>query len=171
MISIRRATAADYKLLSEIGTRSVFESHGHSAPPAEFNLFLREKFSEEAFRAELDDPENIYHIILYDDVPAGYSKIRLNTGHPEMQQENVTKLERLYLLKEFYGLQLGAELMNHNVRFSKKHHQAGMWLNVWVENHRAFAFYKKQGFEIIGHHDYEISPRHSNPNYRMYLQY
>jgi ribosomal protein S18 acetylase RimI-like enzyme len=171
MISIRRATTEDYKLLSEIGIRSVTESHGHSAPAADFNAFIQAHFTEEAFRAELENPEHIYHIILYDGIPAGYSKIILNKGHPDMQEENVTKLERLYLLKEFYGLQLGAELINYNIRFSKEHHQAGMWLYVWVENHRAFAFYKKQGFQIIGHHDYEISPTHSNPNYRMYLKY
>lgn len=171
MISIRRATTADYRILSEIGIRSVTESHGHSASPEDFDPFVQRYFTEEAFRADLEDPGNIYHIILYDNVPAGYSKLKLNICHPVIKEEKVAKLERLYLLKEFYGLQLGAELMNHNVLFSKEHHQAGIWLFVWVENHRAFAFYKKQGFQIVGHHDYEISPTHSNPNYVMFLGY
>ena len=80
--------------------------------------------------------------------------------------ENITKLERIYLLKEFY---LGAELFEYNVRLAKENNQKGMWLFVWVENERAVNFYKKNGFVIIGSHDFKISETHSNPNHQMFL--
>lgn len=80
-------------------------------------------------------------------------------------------MERIYLLKEFYGLQLGLELFQFNVNLSKSNGQKGMWLFVWKENKRAVNFYQKMGFKIIGEHDFRISPNHTNPNHQMLLLY
>jgi len=102
---------------------------------------------------------------------AGYSKITLNTPNKNIISENVTYLSRLYLLEEFYGLDLGKELFSFNIKFSKKQQQNGIWLAVWVENYRAISFYKKMGFTIVGSHDYKISETHSNPNHIMYLPF
>lgn len=90
---------------------------------------------------------------------------------PHIQIENVTKLERLYLLKEFYSLKLGLELFNFNLELSKQNNQAGMWLFVWKENQRAVSFYKKTGFKIIGNYDFKLTETHSNPNHQMLLMY
>jgi len=83
----------------------------------------------------------------------------------------VTKLERIYLLKSYYGMEAGKKLFDHNINLTKDQYQMGMWLHVWIENHRAIAFYLKQGFKIIGSHDFEVSPSHFNPNHVMYLKY
>ncbi|MEO9209693.1 MAG: hypothetical protein ABI208_01270, partial [Ginsengibacter sp.] len=74
-------------------------------------------------------------------------------------------------LKEFYNLKMGLELMNFNIELSKSDNQVGMWLFVWIENVRALNFYMKNGFEIIGSHDFKISATHSNPNHQMFLKY
>jgi ribosomal protein S18 acetylase RimI-like enzyme len=83
----------------------------------------------------------------------------------------VTKLERLYLLKEFYGRNLGAELFNFNLNLSKEAGEKGLWLYVWKGNDRAIRFYQKQGFEIVGSHDFKISETHHNPNHQMFLKF
>jgi ribosomal protein S18 acetylase RimI-like enzyme len=88
-----------------------------------------------------------------------------------MPIKNVTKLERLYVLKEFHHLKLGLELFNFNVELSKKNNQAGMWLFVWTENLKAINFYKKAGFNIVGKYNFKISETHSNPNHQMLLLY
>ncbi len=171
MLSIQLATVTDVNLLSEIGSRTLVESHGHSASEKDINHYLNHNMTEEAYYEELINPENIYHIIYADGIPAGYSKIILNSPHVDVQQQNITKLARIYILKEFYGQDIGKDLFTYILELSKQHQQAGMWLNVWTENHRAIAFYKKQGFEIIGSHDFEVSPTHFNPNHVMYLRY
>ena len=168
MTSIAKATAKDFRLLADIGKTTLLESHGHSAKPADMEVYLQENYSDEVFKKELEDQNNIYHIIYHNDQLAGYSKIILNASHPNIQEENVTKLERLYLLKTFYGLNLGAALFRFNLELSKNNKQAGMWLYVWKENHRAIHFYKKLGFEIIGSYDFRISETHSNPNHQMF---
>ena len=80
------------------------------------------------------------------------------------------KLDRLYLLPEFFDKKLGIELLKHNIELAKKNQQKGIWLFTWIGNARAVNFYNKVGFKIIGSHQFKVSENHSNENYQMYLQ-
>ncbi|MBC7830133.1 MAG: GNAT family N-acetyltransferase [Chitinophagaceae bacterium] len=171
MTFIVKADEGDFQLLADIGKRSYIESHGSSAAAQDINMYVAEKYNNEEVKKELADHENIYHIISYDKKPAGYSKIIFDSPYSNIQFKDVTKLERLYLLKEFYSLKLGFELLEFNIELSKQNNQSGMWLFVWKENHRAVNFYKKYGFEIIGSYDFPITEAHSNPNHQMLLKY
>jgi ribosomal protein S18 acetylase RimI-like enzyme len=171
MILIVKAQEKDFQLLAELGKISFIESHGNSAATTEINKYVNNKYNNQQFKDELSDLNNVYHIIYYNNQPAGYSKIIFNFPHSNIPKKNVTLLERFYLLKEFYNLKLGFELLNFNIELSKKNQQAGMWLFVWKENQRALGFYKKNGFVIIGSHDFKITETHSNPNHQMFLLY
>jgi ribosomal protein S18 acetylase RimI-like enzyme len=171
MTTITQSTAADANLLSILGKQTFIESHGHSAPKADADSYIERNFTPEVFQAELNDEKNIYHIIYNNSTPAGFSKIILNYPHPSISHSNVTKLERIYILKRYYNLKLGAKLFKFNLNLSKENQQSGMWLFVWKENSRAIKFYEKRGFKIIGSHDFKISETHSNPNHIMYLEY
>ncbi|TAE40613.1 MAG: N-acetyltransferase [Runella slithyformis] len=171
LTSITKANAEDFQLLADIGKVSFIESHGNSASEDDINMYVSSKYNYDVFKQELNDPKSIYYLIHHDKQPAGYSKIILNAPHSNIQIENVTKLERLYLLKEFYSLKLGLELFNFNLELSKQNNQAGMWLFVWKENQRAVSFYKKTGFKVIGNYDFKLTETHSNPNHQMLLMY
>jgi ribosomal protein S18 acetylase RimI-like enzyme len=80
-------------------------------------------------------------------------------------------MERLYLLKEFYNLGLGKELLNFNIQLAKKNKQLGIWVFVWTENTKAIAFYKKMDFKKVGNHDFVLSPTKTNPNHVLYLEF
>jgi ribosomal protein S18 acetylase RimI-like enzyme len=170
-ISIIRATAQDSQLLAGMGRITFLEAHGNSASADIVTAYVDQNYSETVLTTQLTDPGNLYHLIYCSGAPAGYSKIIYNTTHANISATQVTKLERLYLLKDFYGLGLGLELLNYNIELSKKMNQAGMWLFVWKENHRAINFYYKTGFKIIGSHDFKLSEAHSNPNHLMFLNY
>jgi ribosomal protein S18 acetylase RimI-like enzyme len=171
MISLRRLTVADAAMLSEIGGISLIESHGHSAPAEIMHAYRSKAFTEEACRQELLDEANIFHAIFYKGEPAGYSKIVFHCPHPVVSLNPVTKMERLYLLKEFYALKLGQQLMQNAVDLSKAAGEKGMWLNVWKGNERALRFYWKQGFETVGESEFVLTETHSNPNWVMLLKY
>jgi diamine N-acetyltransferase len=171
MIKISRASDEHLPILTSIGSKTLHESHGRSAPAHIMNAYVDEKFSEAALKEELDDPNNIFHIIYYNNIPTGYSKIIYNIPIDPVPFSNITKMERLYLLEEFHGLKLGHELMEFNVNLSKQNNQAGMWLYVWKENHRALRFYEKAGFTIVGDGWFRLTEEHSNPNWQMYLEY
>ena len=171
MNAIERATLNDLKLLSAISKQTFIESHGQSASASDIDFYVNEKYSYEALKQELSNPNNIYHIIYHKAQPIGFSKIVLNSPISNYQLATVTKLERLYVLKAFHKLKLGQALFNFNVELSRTNNQSGMWLFVWKDNARALNFYLKNGFNIIGSHDFEISASHSNPNHQMLLKY
>ncbi|MBK8482914.1 MAG: GNAT family N-acetyltransferase [Saprospiraceae bacterium] len=171
MTSILKAEPKDFQLLADIGKKTFIESHGNSASMMDINKYVSEKYNLEVSEKELNDTHNIYHFIYYDEQAVGYSKIIFNSENSNLKNKNITKLERLYLLKPYYSLKLGLELLNFNIQLSKLNSQSGMWLFVWIENHRAFNFYQKTGFKVIGNYDFKISENHSNPNYQMFLKY
>ncbi len=132
---------------------------------------MAKNFKEKNFKEELETSENQYYLIEYQNETAGYSKVIFNKTCKDIPAENITYMSRLYLLEEFYGLGLGKKLFDFNLALCKENNQAGIWLNVWIENKKAIQFYKKAGFNIIGKSDFQISKTHSNPNHIMYLEF
>lgn len=153
-----------------MGKISVEEAHRGSCPANDLNEFIEKKYNHAAIREELHEERNIYHIISFEGEPAGFSKIIFNSEHPNIQQKNVTKLDRIYLLSNYFDRKLGFELQKFNINLAKENNQSGIWLYTWVGNHRAINFYQKSGFAIIGSHNFKITEKHSNPNYQMLLK-
>ena len=171
MTSIVAATVDDISVLAKVGRRSLLESHGHSAPTEIMHAYVDEKFTEDAIAQELSDAANLFQIIYHNSKPAGYSKIICNQPLDQFPQQRLTKLERLYLLSEFYDLKLGHQLLQYNIDLSKQLGEDGMWLYVWKENERAIRFYTKWGFQIVGDGWFRLTETHANPNWQMLLKY
>lgn len=171
MVSIVRLTPADAALLANIGGTTLLQSHGHSAPAEVMQAYAKANFNTETCLAELMDGDNIFHAVFHKGQPAGYSKIVFGCAHPAVALQSVTKMERLYLLKEFYGLNLGHRLLQQAVELSAAQGERGLWLTVWKENGRAIRFYQKEGFEIAGESEFVLTPMYSNPTWVMLLLY
>lgn len=171
MISIRRAAEKDYNSIVNIGKESVAEAHKDSCSMEILNEFIERNYNGDAIKKELENRNNIYHVINCDDQPVGFSKIILNATHPNISRENVTRLDRIYLRKEFHGAKLGFELLKFNIELSKKNNQSGIWLYTWIGNKRAIDFYIRAGFTIIGSHDFYLTKMHCNPNHQMFLNF
>lgn len=171
MTNIVRATLKDIEILAQIGKSSFIESHGRSASKETIQNYINKNFTIKEFEEELKESNNIFYIIYFDNNAVGYSKIIFNCQHPNIPIKNITKLERLYVLEAFHSLKLGLELFNFNLDESVKYQQVAMWLYVWTENYKAINFYKKFGFKIVGHHDFQITATHSNPNHHMLLTF
>ena len=171
MTSIIKAKEEDFKLIANIGKIAVELSHRESCSAEDLNEFLQNTYNDDAIKEELNDTNNIYYIIYYTEKPAGFSKIIFNSAHPNVPEKNVTKLDRIYLLEEFYALKLGIELLKFNIELSKKNNQSGMWLFTWTGNKRAVNFYFKAGFKFIASHNFKITETHYNPNHQMFFQF
>lgn len=171
MVKIVKATIDDWEVLTKISKQSFLESHGTSASKEDIESFTSKNYCKNAFTEELLDLANSYHLIYFNNEVAGYSKIVCNTPNINIKEQNITKLDRLYLLKAFYNKNLGSKLFDFNINVSKNNQQKGIWLAVWVENFRAIRFYEKKGFKIVGDYSFKLSNTHSNPNHIMYLQY
>tara|TARA_B110000003_G_scaffold274490_1_gene314583 strand:+ start:2850 stop:3365 length:516 start_codon:yes stop_codon:yes gene_type:complete len=171
MTNIKKATIKDANLLVSLSIKTFIPAHGHSSPKKDIDSYISNNFSKKNLQYELLEQTNVYYLIYYKNKVAGFSKVIFNAKNKNINGINNTKMERLYLLKEYYGLGLGLELFNFNVALSKENHQRGLWLEVWVENLRAIAFYSKMGMKKIGLYNFKVSETHSNPNYVMYLKF
>jgi ribosomal protein S18 acetylase RimI-like enzyme len=171
MISITKASVDDCATIAGIGKISVKEAHQDSCSARDLNEFIAGAYNDNSIKKELSDAANIYHLIRVNGSPAGFSKIVLNASHPNIFKKNTTKLDRIYLLKEFFGLKLGYELMTFNIELARNGGQSGMWLFTWVGNTQAVNFYLKTGFEIVGSHNFKVSETHYNPNHQMFLDF
>jgi diamine N-acetyltransferase len=171
MISVIKATEGDHDSIARIGKISIAESHRGSCSEEDMNTFLESHYNSDAIIKDLNDPDNIYHTINYNSKPVGFSKILLNSKHSGIVAKNVTKLDRIYLLKEYYGLKLGFQLLNFNIQLSKNNNQSGMWLYTWIGNDRAIGFYLKAGFTIIGSHKYYVTENHYDLCHHLYLDF
>ena len=168
MISIKRAAPKDHQDIINIGSVSVKEAHLGSCPDEDLQAYMDSHYNADAIIKELENPSFLYHILYYNGKAAGFSKIILNTAHESIEEKNVTKLDRIYLLSEYFGLKLGAELMKFNIELARQHQQAGLWLVTWIDNTRAISFYKKAGFEIAGLTKFWVTTTTFNDNHLMY---
>ncbi|CAN5622754.1 hypothetical protein BH11BAC1_BH11BAC1_13110 [soil metagenome] len=169
MIKIIKSTEKDFREIAAIGKITVEEAHRDSCSAAELNEYLENNYNDDAIKKELSDIKNIYNIIYFKEQPAGFSKIIFNCSHPNIQPENVAKLDRIYLLKEYHNLKLGYELLKSNLELSKNNGQEGVWLFTWIHNKKAVNFYLKTGFTIIGTHQFKVTETRYNPNHHMYF--
>ncbi|QCX41008.1 GNAT family N-acetyltransferase [Aureibaculum algae] len=170
-MKIVKASIEDSELIAKIGKKSFLESHGNSASTEDINSFVSKTYTTKHISKEFENTKIQYHIIYFNDKAAGFSKIEFSTPNKDINELNVTKLDRLYLLKEFYGQKLGSKFFDFIIQLSKKNNQKGIWLAVWEENERAIHFYTKIGFKIAGKYNFKLSETRSNPNHIMFLKY
>jgi diamine N-acetyltransferase len=143
MISVIKATEKDYQPIVTIGRIAVTEAHKDSTSAENLKDYIDRNYSDEAMQEELKDANNIYHLIYYNGEPVGFSKIILNTVHPDIIAENVTKLDRIYVLSDYHNLKLGLELLRYNIRLAENNNQTGIWLFTWDWKYQGYQFLLK----------------------------
>lgn len=171
MIEIKIPTVNDAELISKMAIQTFYESHGTSASEKDIKEYEQTRLTLELFKDELQDAKNIFRVLYFNNEPIAFSKIICNSANPKIKEQDVCKLEKIYVLKEHYDKKVGKILFDHNIEIAKQQKQKGIWLYVWTENKRALRFYEKQGFKIIADTFFKISETHSNPNYWMYLEF
>jgi diamine N-acetyltransferase len=167
---IKKATPKDLTALAEAGKKAFYIPHKGAIPKDIIANYMLVNFSEKTLLKEITNTNFQYHLIYVNDVLAGFSKIIINTQNQHIKETNVTKMERLYLLEEFYNLGLGKELFQFNLDLAKQKNQKGIWLYVWIKNYRAIKFYRKNGFKKIASYDFPISDTETRPNEVLYLK-
>ena len=72
------------------------------------------------------------------------------------QNKSAVEIERIYVLPEFQGKDVGKQLYNKALEIAQQKNAEFMWLGVWEENPRAISFYKKNGFVEFDKHIFKL---------------
>lgn len=153
-LSLRYATKADAELIAGISQQTFYDTFAADNTEEDMHKFLNEQFTKGRLMMEVGAPENEFILAYVDDAVAGYLKLRDAKVPDALKQIPSLELARLYVLKEFLGKRVGAELMKKSINVAEEKGKQVLWLGVWEKNQRAIDFYKRWGFEKFGEWDF-----------------
>ena len=159
MIKIRKATREDFELISYLGQTTFKESFGDLFLPQELNEYLQATFNPLKIKESLLKENNFYSIVYFKQQPAGYFKLKRNSGLNGKEQQMQIQLQKIYVLKDYLDLGLGNTMMKEIFSFAKSRNCPLIWLVVLQSNTRALRYYVKHGFIIIKEHAYQIGSK------------
>ncbi len=144
-ISILKATLADVAQLQIIGKQTFFETFAHCNTSADMQLYLNQTFNADKLSKELCNPHSAFYMANINAQIAGYLKVNYGQAQTELKDEHAFEIERIYVLKEFFGKQIGQALYNKALQLANNRKATYLWLGVWENNERSINFYKKNG--------------------------
>jgi ribosomal protein S18 acetylase RimI-like enzyme len=153
-IEIRKADAADAKLIRVLGAVTFFEAYFEQDDANDLANYIHESFDLEKIRAEIEDKNAVFFIIYFENHAVGYAKLRENSKAECIKTENSIELQRIYIVERVFGKGIGEQLLKHCLETAKAHGFETLWLGVWEKNKRAQKFYAKHGFKRVGELEY-----------------
>lgn len=162
---IRPAAPSDIPNLTVLGQQVWIATYADEGIRDEFSTYVLEHFTPA--KIEKDISEHIWFVAEKNGHLIGYVTIYSENKTPQCVLErsngNVPEIRNLYVLERFLGRGIGFELMTYAEKYLKQQGFSSVWLDVFCENTRAIAFYKRQGYEQIGSTFFEeTGPRYEN---------
>ncbi len=156
--SVKPAQEADLPALAALESRTFRETFGNVYDPKDLEAFLSEKKSLPAITAAFRRPGSMYFILRHEGENAGFIQLNLHRqpDNGTLLPEPVMELEKIYVLTAYLGKGYGKILMDHAITIARENFVHTLWLGVWENNHRALAFYQKQGFSVFGEHHFTV---------------
>lgn len=153
---IRRGTADDAALLSELGARTFLETFAADNSLEDMAAYLASAFSPEHQSVELADPTSLFLIAEADGAAVGYAMLRSGNVLENVTGTRPIELVRLYVSKASLGSGIGAALMQTCIDEARQQGCETLWLGVWEHNARAQSFYRKWNFREVGSHIFQL---------------
>lgn len=165
--AIRDATPADAAPLAALARRTFSDTFGHLYRPDDLAAFLA-NHTEERWRSELSDPVYAVRIAEAEVGFVAYAKL----GPPSLPFEPrgpSIELRQFYVLADHHGTGLARELMDWVLAAARVRGADDLYLSVFVDNHRAQAFYTRYGFEVVGRYEFVVGS-HADQDHVMRLK-
>lgn len=118
------------------------------------DAYAAKAFTIEKLTAELSNPDSEFYFAVLDNKLAGYLKLNFNNAQTEFKEPNALEVERIYVDIAFQGNKIGEQLLNFAIETAKNKQLNYVWLGVWEHNLRAIKFYERNGFTVIGSHNF-----------------
>ena len=156
-LRIKVACTNDTATLSWLGKTTFTETYGAHNDQDNFQKYLKDSFSEESTRQQLEDTSSFFLLAHLDqDKTIGYAKLKENNKPFHDKTINAVELERIYVLKDYQGEGVGQNLLDKCLAFAQLRKYPVMWLGVWEKNLNAVKFYQRQGFVVFGSHKFKL---------------
>ena len=162
MTTYRDAAPVDGPALAAMARVSFTETFGHLYAAHDLATFLDGTFGPEGLPAQIGDPA--YRIRLALEKRAGEEEGEAIVGFakigpvvfPGDWPPRAIELHQLYVLSGRQGSGIGPALMDWAIDVARNQGASDMLLSVWVDNHRARAFYERRGFVEVGRYIFKV---------------
>jgi diamine N-acetyltransferase len=151
-MKIEKVTLADIDQLQKIGIQAFYEAFSEVNTEENMQTYLNEAFSIEKLTPQINDKYSEFYFARLDNQVIGYLKINFGPAQTELKDDKGLEIERIYVLKDFYGKAVGQLLYEKAMQIARLSKVEYIWLGVWEENLRAISFYKKNGFVAFDTH-------------------
>jgi tRNA (guanine37-N1)-methyltransferase len=134
-------------------------------PEAALATFIAEELSAQRFRAHLADPLRSLYVARESDGVAGYLMLARQECPPvALAAAHPMYLQRLYVRPEFHGLGLAGAFLGLARRLARADGHDALWLTTGSFNARAVAFYRREGFSVVGETIFQVGsdPQHDH---------
>lgn len=155
-ITIRKITDADVIELQRIGKQTFTETFESVNSEENMREYLSVGFAKEKLLIELNNQNSEFYFAEVNGKIIGYLKINMGSTQTEIKDEQALEIERIYVLKEYQGKQIGQMLYNKAIELARAMQLKYVWLGVWEENLRAIRFYEKNGFKTFDKHLFRL---------------
>lgn len=153
---IQLVSKQELPLLLEIAKSTFINTYAHLNDPQNFNEYLSLNFNLEKITQEFNNSESAFFFVKKENKICGYLKLNWGNAQTDNPLKNAIEIERIYVLQEFQGQQIGKMMVNEAIKLSKSKSAKWLWLGVWERNPKAIGFYKKMGFEAFGEHAFIV---------------
>jgi diamine N-acetyltransferase len=155
-ITIDKVTLDHIGQLQDIGRRTFYETFSPDNTEVDMKKYLEEGFSIDKLTSELTAPDSEFYFAKNDEDVIGYLKLNFGQSQTELKDNHSAEIERIYVLKEFHGKNVGQLLYNKALQIAQQKKACYVWLGVWEKNQRAIQFYKKNGFTEFDTHTFKL---------------
>ena len=142
--------------LQEIARTTFLEAFSSDNSESSIETYLNKAFSLEKLTSELNNEDSEFYFARFDNNIIGYLKLNFGQSQTELKDDRALEIERIYVLKEFYGKRAGQLLYEKALQIAREADVDYVWLGVWEENSRAINFYKKNGFLEFDKHIFNL---------------
>ena len=134
MIHIRQISLQDLPTLQTTGRKTFAETFAEGNSEENSANYVAEGFSAEKLSAELENKNSQFYFAEMDGRVLGYLKVNSGEAQSENQDHSALEIERIYVLQEFHGKEVGLTLYEKALSIAHERKAPYIWLGVWEHN-------------------------------------
>jgi diamine N-acetyltransferase len=142
--------------LNAIALQCFVDTFAYLYSEADLSAFLAQAYGPEGLLKDLADPRFSWRVAAEDGRMVGYVKLGPVAVPAPQPLPEALELRQLYVLKEWQGEGIAAELMEWAIETARTKGAPELYLSVFDHNHRAKRFYARYGFTDIGRCEFRV---------------
>jgi ribosomal protein S18 acetylase RimI-like enzyme len=155
-VTIRKATISDLETIQEISKQTFIETFTEVNTPENMDNYIQENFNAQQIALEINNPESAFYLAILDHQAIAYLKINFGNAQTETRNLQAMEIQRIYVLKNFHGKQIGQLLLNKAIKIGQESGVETIWLGVWEKNYKAIQFYNNNDFVEFDQHNFTL---------------